>query len=262
VVEVLALVGVRSGSQGLADKNVRPLGGHPLLAWILAAAQRSARVTRLVVSTDSAAYAEVARRYGAQTPVLRPAELAGPDATDVSFVTHMLDHLEASEGYRPDVVLRLLATAPLQQPEDLDAAVDALLADPDADSVMVVAEARQHPMKAMRREVDAEGRVRLVPYLEGSGQPEPTARQSYAPAYLRANVVATRPEVVRRTGTLAGRVVGCVEIPAGRAVDIDTEIDLRLAEVLLSLADPPVPPPVALTDLPGAAPAAPPASGA
>jgi CMP-N,N'-diacetyllegionaminic acid synthase len=178
VVEVLALVGVRSGSQGLPGKNVRSLAGHPLLAWILGAAQRSSRVSRLIVSTDSPEYAAIARHYGAETPVLRPAALSGPDATDVTYVAHMLDHLAATEGYRPDVVLRLHATAPLQQPDDLDAAVDALLADPAADSVMVVAEARQHPMKAMRRETDAEGRDRLVPYLGGTGRAEPAARQS------------------------------------------------------------------------------------
>ena len=247
--EVLALVGMRSGSVGLPDKNVLPLAGHPLCAWILSAARRSVRVTRVVVSTDSAEYAAIARRYGAETPVLRPAELATADATDVLYVAHMLDHLERTEGYRPDVVLRLLTTVPLQAPEDLDAVVDTLIADPDADAAMVVAEARQHPMKAMRHETDPDGRVRLVPYLGTADRVEPAARQAYAAAYLRANVVATRPETVRRTGTLAGEQVASVVIDAGRAVDIDTAADLRLAEVLLELADPPVPPPIPLPDL-------------
>jgi CMP-N,N'-diacetyllegionaminic acid synthase len=247
MVEVLALVGLRSGSQGLPDKNVLPLAGHPLAAWIIAAARRSSRVNRIVVSTDSADYAALARRYGAETPVLRPAELAGHDAPDSLFVAHMLDHLERSEGYRPDVVLRLVATAPLQTADDLDAVVDTLIADPAADSAMVVAEARQHPMKAMRREIDPEGRVRLVPYLGtalgSSDRVEPAARQAYAPAYLRANVVATRPDTLRRTGTLAGDSVACVVIDQARAVDIDTAADLQLAEVLLTRADPPVPRP-------------------
>ena len=241
--EVLALVGLRSGSVGLPDKNILPLAGHPLAAWILSAARRSSRVTRVVVSTDSADYAAIARRYGAETPVLRPAELAGSDATDVLYIAHMLDHLEAAEGYRPDVVLRLVATAPLQAPEDLDAVVDTLLADPDADSAMVVAEARQHPMKAMRLEMDPDGRTRLVPYLRTSDRVEPAARQSYPAAYLRANVIATRPDTVRRTGTLAVDRVACVVIDADRAVDIDTAADLALAETLLARLDPPVPAP-------------------
>ena len=246
--EVLALVGMRSGSTGLADKNVLPLGGHPLCAWILSAARRSRRVTRLVVSTDSAEYAAVARRYGAETPVLRPAELATADASDVLYVARMLDLLARSEDYRPDVVLRLLATSPLQSPDDLDAVVDVLLADPDADSAMVVAEARQHPMKAMRHETDVHGRVRLVPYLATSDRVEPAARQAYAPAYLRANVVATRPGTVRATGTLAGDRVASVVIDTNRAVDIDTAVDLQLAEVLLAAVDPPIHPPVPVTE--------------
>jgi N-acylneuraminate cytidylyltransferase len=241
--EVLAIVGVRSGSKGLADKNIAPLGGHPLLAWILAAARRSERVTRLVVSTDSPEYAEIARRYGAETPVLRPAELASDDAPDVLYIAHVLDHLERTEAYTPDVVLRLLATSPLQQPDDLDRAVDALLEDPAASSVMVVAEARQHPMKALRRERDDAGRERLVAYHRTNGGTEPAARQAYPVAYVRANVVATRPTTIQRTGTLAGDAVACVEIPAARAVDIDSEIDLVLAQVLLDRSVPPVPPP-------------------
>lgn len=248
MVEVLALVGLRSGSVGLPDKNVLPFAGHPLCAWILSAARRSARVTRVVVSTDSAGYAAIARRYGAETPVLRPAELAGSDAGDVLYVAHMLDHLERAEGYQPDVILRLVATAPLQLPEDLDAAVDVLVADPDADAAMVVAEARQHPMKALRHEMDAEGRARLVPYLRTADRPEPAARQSYAPAYLRANVIATRPDTVRRTGTLAGDRVASVIIDQRRAVDIDTAADLRLAELLLAELDPPIAPPRPLDD--------------
>jgi len=243
MVEVLALVGLRSGSVGLPDKNVLPFAGHPLAAWIVSAARRSSRVTRVVVSTDSADYAAIARRYGAETPVLRPVELAGPDATDVLYIAHMLDHLETTEGYRPDVVLRLVATAPLQMPEDLDAVVDTLVADPAADSAMVVAEARQHPMKAMRRETDPDGNVRLVPYLRTSDRVEPAARQSYPAAYLRANVIATRPDTVRRTGTLAGDTVACVVIDADRAVDIDTAADLAHAETLLARLDPPMPPP-------------------
>lgn len=246
--EVLALVGLRSGSQGLRDKNVLPLAGHPLAAWILAAARRSPRVSRVVVSTDSEDYAAMARRYGAETPVLRPAELAGPDAPDSLFIAHMLDHLERTEGYRPDVILRLVATAPLQSAADLDAVVDTLVADPAADSAMVVAEARQHPMKAMRREVDPQGRVRLVPYLTpasgSTDRVEPAARQAYAAAYLRANVVATRPDTLRRTGTLAGDSVACVVIDQARAIDIDTAADLQLAAVLLAQAEPPIPPPV------------------
>jgi CMP-N,N'-diacetyllegionaminic acid synthase len=230
--EVLAIIGVRSGSRGLPDKNVLPLAGHPLLAWIVSAARRAQRVTRVIVSTDSEEYAEVARAYGAETPFLRPAALASDTATDVRYVAHALDLLEESEGYVPEIVLRLLATVPTQTPEDIDAAVDLLLEDVGATSAVVVAAARQHPEKAMRI-VEVDGRRRLAPYLEGRTGVEPGARQAYVPAYVRANVVATRPAVVRGTGTLTGDAPTCYIVDGDRIVDIDAAIDLELAALII-----------------------------
>jgi CMP-N,N'-diacetyllegionaminic acid synthase len=248
---VLAVIGARSGSKGLPDKNVRDLAGHPLLAWIVAAARRATTVDRVVVSTDSPAYAAIARSYGAETPVPRPAELAGDTSTDVEFVRHLLDRLAAEEGYRPAIVVRLVATAPLQQPEDIDAAVTLLRDDPTASSVMVVAEARQHPAKALRMVADAAGRPRLVPWAapaEGaSGGAEPSARQAYAPAYLRANVVATRTSTIEATGTLAGDAVAAHLVPADRSIDIDTELDLAVAACLIEARGPGAPRPEPVT---------------
>jgi CMP-N,N'-diacetyllegionaminic acid synthase len=241
--EVLALIGVRSGSRGLPGKNLRPVAGHPLLAWIVSTALRSERVGRVIVSTDAEDHATVARAYGAETPFLRPAELASDTAIDVQYVRHALDWLEENEGYTPDIVPRLLATVPTQLPEDLDGVVDALLADPEATSAVVVAAARQHPEKTMRIAEGSGGRRRLVPYLEGRDSVEPEARQSYASAYVRANVIATRPEVVRTTGTLTGDAATCHIIGEDRVVDIDTLLDLRLAELVLEHHVPPIPPP-------------------
>ena len=230
--EVLAVIGVRGGSRGLPDKNVLPLAEHPLLAWIVSAARRSDRVTRVLVSTDREDYAALAREYGAETPFLRPAALATDTATDVEYVRHALDHLEEVEGYVPDVVLRLLATVPTQTPEDLDAAVDVLLVDPGASSAVVVAPSRQHPEKAMRIVVQ-DGRERLAPYLPDRTSVEPTARQGHEAAYVRANVVATTPQVVRSTGTLTGDAVACHVVDADRIVDIDSALDLALAELIV-----------------------------
>lgn len=241
--EVLAVIGVRSGSRGLPGKNLRPLAGHPLLAWIVAAALRAERVTRVVVTTDAEDLASVARAYGAETPFLRPPELATDTATDVEHVRHALGWLEEHEGYVPDVVVRLLATVPTQLPDDVDAAVDLLLAESDATSAVVVAEARQHPAKALRiGEVD--GRRVLLPFVPGGAGAEPTARQAHERAYVRANIVATRPAVVRATGTLTGARPAPHVIDRDRIVDIDTELDLLLAELVLARSEPSIPEPV------------------
>lgn len=236
--DVLALIGMRSGSTGVVDKNVRPVAGRPLFAWILDAAKQADCVDRVVVSTDSERYARLAREHGAEVPVLRPVELAGETSTDVEFIVHMLDHLERTEGYVPDVVLRLLATSPLQAPDDIDRVVDLLESDQNASSAMVVAEARQHPAKALRI-VEQAGVRRVVSYIGGltdaaaSGGVEPAARQRHEPAYFRANIIASRTSTIRATGTLTGDTVACHVVPQDRSIDIDAELDLEIAELLL-----------------------------
>jgi CMP-N,N'-diacetyllegionaminic acid synthase len=241
---VLAVVGARAGSRGLPGKNVAPFAGHPLLAWIVSAARRAATIDRVIVSTDSDEYATIARQYGAEVPVLRPPELATDEAVDAGYIAHLLDWLRSHEGYEPEVVLRLLPTVPMQAPEDLDAVVHILREDTDATAAMVVAEARQHPAKALRVVPDAAGRARLTGYATSDEGAEPTARQSYDRAYFRANVVATRPATVRRTGTLAGERVAVHVIEQARAIDIDTAEDLAVAELVLARQDPPIAPPV------------------
>jgi CMP-N,N'-diacetyllegionaminic acid synthase len=240
--EVLVIIGVRSGSRGLPGKNLRPLAGHPLVAWIVATALRSERVTRVLVSTDSEDLASAARDYGAETPFLRPAELATDGATDVEYVRHALAWLEEHEGYVPEVAVRLLATVPTQLPEDVDAVVALLLDDPVATSAVAVAEARQHPLKTLRID-ESDGRRVLRPFFSGGAGAEPTARQAYEPAFVRANIVATRPAVVHSTGTLTGALPVAHVIERDHVVDIDTELDLLLAELVLTRHVPAIPAP-------------------
>ena len=101
---VFALIGARSGSKGVPDKNIYPLVGHPLLAWSVACARRCGLVDRVLLSTDSEEYAEVGLRYGAEVPFLRPAELAADHSLDTDFVIHTLDWL-AERGEEPELVV-------------------------------------------------------------------------------------------------------------------------------------------------------------
>ena len=91
---VLALIPARSGSKGVPDKNVRPLGGQPLIAWSIAAATRSQAIDRVIVSTDSDAYGRIAIKHGAEVPFLRPSELAADCSRDLEFILHALDWLD------------------------------------------------------------------------------------------------------------------------------------------------------------------------
>lgn len=233
--KVLGIVGIRSGSKGVPNKNIRELSGKPLVGWILDTAQRTESINRLVVSTDSEQYAEIARACGAEVPYLRPSELARDKSSEIDYVRHMLDWLDKNEGYRPDIVVRMMATVPLQEPEDIDAVVQLLKADPVADSAVVIAEARQHPLKALKIVDDGVGGTKLVTYFSDSGREvTPIARQSYQPAYFRANVIACRTKVVYDTHSLTGDTVRYHLIPQERAVDIDNLIDFFIVEHLQS----------------------------
>jgi CMP-N,N'-diacetyllegionaminic acid synthase len=232
--EVMGIVGIRSGSRGVPHKNIRPLAGRPLVGWILDAARSAGLVSRVVVSTDSEEYAAVARSFGADVPYLRPPELADDESPEFEFVKHVVEWLDDHEGYRPDVVVRMLATVPLQTAEDIDAVVRMLLEDPEADSAVVVAEARQHPRKALKIVSDGSGGKKLLTYFSESGREvTPIARQQYQEAYFRANVIACRRQVIFDTDSLTGDVVRCHVIPQERAIDIDNDIDFFVAEQLL-----------------------------
>ena len=107
MVDVIGLITARGGSRGVPRKNVLPVGGRPLIAWTIAAARESRMLGRVIVSTDDAEIARVAREWNAEVPFIRPAELAQDASAHVRVVTHALEWLERTEGRRPDYVLLL-----------------------------------------------------------------------------------------------------------------------------------------------------------
>jgi CMP-N-acetylneuraminic acid synthetase len=233
--KVLGIIGIRSGSKGVPDKNIKLLNGLPLVAWALNAAKGSSFINRLVVSTDSHRYAEVVQNYGAEVPYLRPAALSNDFSPEIDYVIHMIKWLEVNEGYRPDYVVRMMATSPFQMSEDIDAVMNIMINDPSADSAVIIAEARQHPLKALKLIEQENDKKKLVTYFSESGREvTPIARQNYEKAYFRANVIAVRSEVIFETNSLTGDEVRYHLIPQDRAIDIDNEIDFKIAEYIMS----------------------------
>ena len=232
---ILGLVGIRSGSKGVPNKNIRPLAGKPLVGWILNTAMKSNYINRIMVSTDSEDYAEIARSFGAEVPFLRPFSLAGDKSPEFDYVANYLHWLEVNESYIPDIVVRMMATVPLQSSLDIDAVIRILIEDRYADSAVVISEARQHPLKALKLIKDSNGEEKLVSYFSESGREvTPVARQSYEKAYFRSNVIATRLKTIKETKTLTGDIVRYHIIPQERAIDIDNEIDFSIVEHLIN----------------------------
>ena len=147
---VLALVSARGGSKGLPGKNVRPLLGKPLIGWSIDQGLASQYVDAVVVSTDDAAIASVARDYGAELPFMRPPELASDTATSIDVILHALDALERVDR-RYDLLVLLEPTSPLRETADIDAALEALVAHPEAQSIVGVAKVEAgHPAFLLR----------------------------------------------------------------------------------------------------------------
>jgi CMP-N-acetylneuraminic acid synthetase len=195
------------------------------MAHSIEQALASTRIHRTVVSTDSEAYAEIARKYGAEVPFLRPPELSGDLSTDLEVFQHGLAWLEEKEGYLPDVCVHLRPTSPLRKVADIDMAVQIILEHPEIDSVRSVSAAPHTPYKMWRR--DEEGF--LAPVSESDiGEPYNLPRQALLPVFLQNGVLdVIRTEVVRKRHSMTGRrIYGWVmeECP-----DIDTEQDFREA---------------------------------
>ena len=113
---VIAIVPARSGSKGVKDKNLSSLGGYPLLAYSIVAAKLAKQINRVLISTDSEHYAETGRRYGAEAPFLRPAELSGDASTDRDFMLHAMQWMQKYEGQIPEYWVHLRPTTPMRSP--------------------------------------------------------------------------------------------------------------------------------------------------
>ena len=152
--EVYAIIPARAGSKGVPNKNIKLLAGYPLLAWSIAAAKLSKHITRIIVSTDSEEYAEIARQYGAEVPFLRPRAIATDNAQDIGFIMHTLLWLAEHENSVPDMLVHLRPTSPLRDPTYIDAAIELIREHPEATSLCSAHEVAHPPCKYFQMNAD------------------------------------------------------------------------------------------------------------
>ena len=218
----------RPGSTTVKDKNVRPLAGHPRLGWSVAAALRAATVDRVLLSTDSPAYAAVGEAYGAEVPFLRPGALATDDAVDYGYVEHALDWL-AERGEEPDLIVLLRPTSPLRRPEVIDEAVETFRTTGGATSLLSLHEMSEPAYKTFEI-IDS--------LLRPVGSPTRTVddangpRQHF-PSTFEANgyVDVLSTDLIRSTGLLYGDRV--VPYMTETVLDINTLSDVGYLEYLV-----------------------------
>ena len=227
--EVLAVVPARGNSKSIPRKNIRPLGGVPLIAYSIAAGLQSRTVTRTIVSTDDEEIAAVARQYGAETPFMRPEEFSRDETLDFPVFKHALEWLAEHEGYHPDVLIQLRPTSPFRPPELLDQAVQLLRDHPQADSVRGVVPSGQNPYKMWSVNPDGS----MSPILKAAGVKEAfnAPRQQLPDTYWQTgHVDAIRPRAILEKHSMSGDVILPLFIDPAYTVDIDTLLDWQRAE--------------------------------
>ena len=224
----VAVIPARGGSKGVPRKNIRLLAGKPLIAYSIESALASKTIDRVIVSTDDAEIASVAREFRAEVPFMRPKELAGDDSPEWLTWQHAIRTLEEC-GAKLDVFVCVSPTSPLRSFEDIDNCIQALR-ESDADLVMTVTPAARSPHFNMVV-LDSRSYAQLVIPPD-----RVVHRRQDAPQVYDATTVAyaARPEFVLKASAFFDGKVKAVVVPAERAVDIDTELDFRFAEFLLA----------------------------
>jgi CMP-N,N'-diacetyllegionaminic acid synthase len=222
---VVAIIAARGGSKGLPGKNIRPLAGKPLIAYSVEAAKASPYVDRVIVTTDSPEIAEVARKFGAEVPFMRPPELAQDLTPTEPVLAHAVEWLEREEGYRVDIVVFLQPTDIFRKRTMIDETVKCLLDDPAVESAFVAYKTH----KNFWRKKDGQW-VRMAPDLAYG------PRQKKEPVYREDTglACATRASLIKAGKRLGDRVEIIANDDDASSIDIHTEFDFWLADKVLS----------------------------
>ena len=230
---VLAIIQARGGSKGIPGKNIKPLCGKPLIAWTIDAARAAKTVTRVIVSTDDEKIAEVSRKYGAEVPFLRPAELATDGAKSIGLLEHALNWLSEKEDYRTDIVVQLKPTNPLRTAETIDKCVELYKESEDIDAVITVVKASIHPLKTWK--FDGEFVLPFVPEnIFGIKEAAKTPRQKLPEVFGNNSCVhVINPRTILEKHSSVGTKVKGLVLSREESINIDEPLDFDVAEIIL-----------------------------
>jgi CMP-N,N'-diacetyllegionaminic acid synthase len=235
MLEILSIIPARSGSKGFPDKNIFRIGEKHLLGYSVEASLKCKFISRTVVSTDSAHYAQIASGYGAEVPFLRPAEIAGDESLDIEFLQHGLDFLSKKENYKPDYVVLLRPTTPYRPPQLMNQIFEEFLRiskDQELTSFITIVKSPVNPYKLWEK------RGRLLKGLmsdERFKEPHSLPRQKLPITWMNAGVADIISAETINKGSTLGEHVGYFELPTHLYNDIDSEEDVFQVQRLLGL---------------------------
>lgn len=219
---VAAIIPARGGSKGVPRKNIRMVGGKPLIAYMIDSAIKAKMLDRVFVSTDDYEIAEISRRYGAEV-IMRPAEISGDTASSESALLHALDFLKKTENYEPDIFLMLQCTSPLTPPDEIDGVISTIQNDPSADSCFAAV-----PFYYFLWKTDVAGTAKGINHDGGPRK----RRQDLEKQYLEAGsayAMRTKKFLEEKT-RFCGRTIMYEAPDCSSNLEIDEPVDLCKAE--------------------------------
>ena len=229
--KILCLIPARSGSKGLKDKNIRDFKGKPLLAHSIYQAKNCDYVEnmRIIVTTDSQKYADIAKEHGAEAPFIRPSEISQDLSTDLEFMKHSVNWLKENEDYEPDVILQLRPTQPLRKIDDINKTLGLFIENyNEFDSLRTVIEFEKSPYKMYRIQDNV-----LEPLFNSvdniTNEPYNQCRQNLPTTYLHNGYI----DILKTSLLQNDRIIGEKILPyimnKSDTIDIDTEEDWQKA---------------------------------
>mgnify|MGYP006137917485 CR=1 FL=1 len=224
----IALICARGGSKGVPKKNIKPLGGVPLIGWSINIAKKIDKISRIIVSTDSEEIAEVAKNYGAEVPFIRPSELSKDNSSEWRVWQHALCYLEENNEEFLDGLIILPPTAPLRGIEDIEKCISEYEKG-NVDLVITTSDAHRNPYFNMVIKNENN-------FCSLAIKGKKIVRRQDAPKVYDMTTVAyvVTPDYVHKYNGIFEGLVRSVNIPIERAIDIDTPLDFKIAEFLLS----------------------------
>ena len=222
----IALICARSNSKGVPGKNIKFLGGMPLIAWSIKTAKSIECISKVIVSTDSLEIAKIASEFGAEVPFIRPAELAEDDSPEWLVWRHAIDYIE-STNQKIDGLIVIPPTAPLRSSQDVISCIKQFEKG-DVDTIITVCNASRSPYFNMIKK-NHEGLASLVITPENN-----ISRRQDSPEVFDMTTVAyiIRPKFLKENNGIFDGRVKSVDVPPERAIDIDTILDFEIAEFL------------------------------
>lgn len=223
--KILCIIPARSGSKGIKNKNIINFNEKPLLTWSIEQAQKCCYNMKIIVSTDSQEYANIAIKYGAEVPFLRPLEISDDLSTDFEFIKHCVDWLKDNENYTSDIILQLRPTSPTRKIEDINKALEIFIKNRDKfDSLRSVIPFDKSPYKMYS--LNNNNLTPLFNKVNKIQEPYNQPRQILPQCYLHNGYIDILNTSILNKNTISGKNILPFIMEETNNIDIDYVKDL------------------------------------